>query len=81
LRQIDSDAPAREMAGNSLLDSGAASAIQRTKGVKQQGVRAGNWLLKEQANELLNALNPVTLKGKRRTTHIHPGGYFSCYPS
>jgi hypothetical protein len=38
---------AREMADNSLLDSGVASAIQRTQGVKPQGVRAGNWLLKE----------------------------------
>ena len=28
-------------------------------------MRAGNWLLKEQANELLNAPDPSTLKGKR----------------
>jgi site-specific recombinase XerD len=56
---------AREMADNGLLDSAAASAIQRTQGVKQQGVRAGNWLVKEQANELLNAPDPRTLKGKR----------------
>ena len=53
------------MADNGLLDSGAASAIERTKGIKQQGVRAGNWLLKEQANELLNPPDPRTLKGKR----------------
>ena len=46
---------AREMAENGVLDPGVASAIERTKGVKQEGVRAGNWLLKEQANELLNA--------------------------
>jgi integrase len=56
---------AREMADNGLLDSGLANAIERTKGVKQQGVRAGNWLLKEQANELLNAPAPSTRKGKR----------------
>ena len=56
---------AREMADNGLLDPGVASAIERTKGVKQEGVRAGNWLLKEQANELLNAPDPSTLKGKR----------------
>jgi site-specific recombinase XerD len=56
---------AREMAENGLLDPDIASAIERTKGVKQEGVRAGNWLLKEQANELLNAPDPSTLKGKR----------------
>jgi integrase len=56
---------ASEMADNGLLDSGAASAIQRTQGVKQQGVKAGNWLVKEQANELLNAPDPRTLKGQR----------------
>ena len=39
--------------------------IERTKGVKQENVRAGNGLLKEQANELLNAPDPSTLKGKR----------------
>jgi integrase len=53
------------MADNGLVDPGVASAIERTKGVKQEGVRAGNWLLKEQANELLNAPDPSTLKGKR----------------
>jgi len=56
---------AREMADNGLLDPGVASAIERTKGVTQEGVRKGNWLLKEQANELLNAPDPSTLKGKR----------------
>src|SRR5262249_4063855 len=56
---------AREMADNGLIDPGIASAIERTKGVKQEGGRAGNWLLKEQANELLNGPDPSTLKGKR----------------
>jgi integrase len=53
------------LAENGLPDPGIASAIERTKGVKLVGVRAGNWLLKEQANELLNAPDPATLKGKR----------------
>ena len=53
------------MADNGLLDPGLASGIERTKGVKQQGGRAGNWLMKEQANELLNAPDPSTKKGKR----------------
>lgn len=56
---------AREMAGNGLLDSAVAAGIAAAPGVKQQGVRAGNWLMKEQANALLNAPSPSTLKGKR----------------
>jgi site-specific recombinase XerD len=56
---------AREMADNDLLAPDTAAAIERVPGVKQEGVRAGNWLLKEQASELLNAPNPATLKGKR----------------
>ncbi|MBO0912591.1 MAG: tyrosine-type recombinase/integrase [Acidobacteria bacterium] len=56
---------AREMADNGLLDPGVASAIECIKGVTQEGVRTGNWLLKEEANELLNAPDPSTLKGKR----------------
>jgi integrase/recombinase XerD len=42
------------MADDGLLDPGIAIVIERTKGVKQEGVRAGNWLLKDQANELFN---------------------------
>ena len=56
---------AREMADNGMIDPGLAAGIGQTEGVKQQGVRAGNWLLREQANELLNAPAPETLKGLR----------------
>ena len=56
---------AREMADNGLLSAELATCIGRTKGIKQQGVRAGNWLLREQASTLLNAPDPSTLKGKR----------------
>ncbi len=56
---------AREMADNSLLAPELAAAVERVAGVKQQGVRAGNWLSKEQASELLNAPDPETLKGLR----------------
>jgi site-specific recombinase XerD len=56
---------AREMADNGLLDPAAAVAIERVPGVEQRGVRAGNWLVKEQASELLQAPDPATLKGKR----------------
>jgi site-specific recombinase XerD len=53
------------MADNHLLAPDSAAAIERVPGVKQEGARAGNRLLKQQASELLNALNPATLKGKR----------------
>jgi integrase len=56
---------AGEMADNGLLSRERAAAIGKTKGVKQEGVRAGNWLLREQANVLLNAPSAKTLKGKR----------------
>ena len=56
---------AREMADNGLLDPALATGIGATRGVKQQGIRAGNWLIKEQANALLNAPDPSSLKGKR----------------
>jgi integrase/recombinase XerD len=56
---------AKEMADNNLLDPALATGIGNTRGVKQQGTRAGNWLMKDQANALLNAPDPETLKGKR----------------
>lgn len=56
---------AREMADNDLLESSLAGGIIRTKGVKQQGVRVGNWLLRDQARDLLNAPSAKTLIGIR----------------
>lgn len=56
---------AREMADNQLLDPAVAAAIERVSGVARRGTRLGNWLTKEQANELLNALSAKTLSGKR----------------
>ena len=56
---------AREMADNGLLAPADAAAIERVPGVERRGARAGNWLTKEQANELLNAPDPGTLRGKR----------------
>lgn len=56
---------AREMADNGLLDPALATGIGSTRGVKQQGTRAGNWLMRDQANALLNAPDPTSLKGKR----------------
>ncbi len=56
---------AREMADNGLLDPAVAAAVGRVTGVARHGTRLGNWLTKEQANDLLNAPNPKTMAGKR----------------
>jgi hypothetical protein len=53
------------MGDNELLESDTAAAMERIKGVKHQGVRAGKWLRKGQATDLLNVPDPSTLKGKR----------------
>jgi integrase/recombinase XerD len=54
-----------EMADNQLLDPAAAAAIERVPGIEKRGNRAGNWLMKEQANDLLNAPSSGTLTGLR----------------
>ena len=56
---------AREMADSSLLAPETAAAIERVPGVTRRGTRVGNWLTKEQANDLLNAPDPKSLAGKR----------------
>ena len=56
---------AREMADNGMLDPAIAAAIGRVPGVEKRGNRVGNWLMKEQANSLLNAPDPKTLTGLR----------------
>lgn len=56
---------AGEMADNGMLPAATAAAIGKAKGAEQKGVRAGNWLLREQANALLNTPSPSTRKGKR----------------
>lgn len=56
---------AAEAADNGLLDATIANGIARVKGMKQAGVRSGNWLTKEQAQDLLNAPDTTTLKGLR----------------
>lgn len=52
---------AREMADNGLLDPAVAAAVGRVSGVARHCTRVGNWLNKEQANDLLNAPNSKTL--------------------
>jgi len=56
---------AREAAANGLLDAETAASIEQVAGVKQQGVRAGNWLTRCQAEALLHAPDAATLKGQR----------------
>jgi site-specific recombinase XerD len=45
---------AAEAADNGLVPPTLAYGVERVKGVKQEGVRAGNWLTIEQAQELIN---------------------------
>jgi site-specific recombinase XerD len=54
-----------EAADNGLIDEHTAGAIDRVKGVRVEGVRAGNWLTRPQAQALLDAPDPGTLKGLR----------------
>ena len=56
---------AEEAAFMELLPSGVASDVRRVKGAKQLGVRTGNWLAREQAQQLLALPDRNTLQGKR----------------
>lgn len=56
---------AAEMSDNGQLDGDTAQGISRAKGLKQAGEKAGNWLVQQQANELLRAPDTVTLRGLR----------------
>lgn len=56
---------ATEAADNGLMAPELANGIVRVKGVKQRGVRLGNWLTVRQAEKLINAPDISTLKGKR----------------
>ena len=54
-----------EASDNGLIDGQIASGVTRVKGVKSAGVRVGNWLTKDQAQELVNSTDKTTLKGLR----------------
>jgi len=56
---------AQEAADNGLVEQTLANGIARVKGVKQQGVKSGNWLTKAQAQTLINSPDTSTLKGLR----------------
>jgi integrase len=54
-----------EAAGIGLLPLPTALAIQQVRGACKLGIRAGNWLTREQASALLQAPDMSTVKGKR----------------
>jgi site-specific recombinase XerD len=56
---------AAEAVYNDLLDPVVAQGVRDVKGAKLQGTRTGSWLTKHQAEQLINAPDLATLKGKR----------------
>ncbi|MGH9662219.1 MAG: tyrosine-type recombinase/integrase [Bryobacteraceae bacterium] len=56
---------AAEAADNGLLAPDLAAGISRVRGVRRSGVRAGNWLTRDQARALLESPPAGTLKGQR----------------
>lgn len=56
---------ASEAADNGLIDYATAQAIAKAEGVRSEGKRLGNWLSKQQAQALLDAPDPSTVKGAR----------------
>ena len=56
---------AYEAADSGLLSPELAAGIRRVKGVKQLGVRAGNWLTLEQARSLLSKSDGDSLRSSR----------------
>lgn len=56
---------AQEAADNGALDAQIANGIRAVKGIRHEGTRTGNWLAKQQAQELLQAPDTDMLKGLR----------------
>lgn len=59
---------ADQAASHHWIDWATAVSIRTIRAKKQRGIKAGNWLAKEQAQRLLNSPNPGTLRGKRDRT-------------
>jgi hypothetical protein len=53
-----------ESADSGLLSADLAAGIRRVKGVRELGIRLGNWLTAEQGNALWQAPDRQRLKGK-----------------
>ena len=56
---------AAEASDNGAMDIQIANGIKAVKGIRQEGTRTGNWLAKQQAQQLLKAPDTSTLKGLR----------------
>jgi len=56
---------ALEAVDNGLIPPEVVSAISRVRGAKQIGVRCGQWLTREQADDLLSVPDVTTVKGNR----------------
>ncbi len=54
-----------EAADNGLIPPEIAQGMAKVRGVHTAGTRTGNWLTREQAQALLDAPDPTTLKGLR----------------
>jgi len=55
----------QEAGDNQLIDEQRVNSIMRVKGIKRKGIRSGNWITAEEAEELINAPDETTLRGKR----------------
>lgn len=56
---------AQQAADAGLIPAGQAAGIRAVKNVRQLGTRSGNWLSQAQAQALIEAPSPSTLKGQR----------------
>ncbi|MCL4410207.1 MAG: tyrosine-type recombinase/integrase [Gammaproteobacteria bacterium] len=56
---------ATEAADNGFLPEAVANGIRHVQGVRQSGQRSGNWLIRQQAEQLMAAPGVTTLKGLR----------------
>src|SRR5258708_6942148 len=70
---------AYEASDAGLLSPELAAGIKRVRGVKQLGVRIGNWLTAEQGRALVDA--PVDPDSSRKTRSRHPRSALGMRPS
>src|SRR5438105_582902 len=61
---------AREAAANGWLDAETATAIDQAAGLRQQGVRAGNWLTRTQPEALINCSTSINITAPHKTGNM-----------
>jgi site-specific recombinase XerD len=61
---------AREAADNGALPEQIANGIKAVKGIRREERRTGNWLTREQAQQLIDAPDINTFKGLRASLSI-----------